>query len=346
MNSRTTQPGPEKRPTLRVIATAAGVTHATVSMALRNHPSIPVKTRQRIRRIAEKLGYRPDPEVAKLMHHLRQKHKPRFRSIIAALTTIPKGTELPYAAAVTKGARESADALGYGFEVFRVEAGDKPSTSLQRILRSRGIEGVVLLPMHNVFPAFPVLDWTCFSTIAATGGVVTPDFHRVLPDQFGNNLTICRELAKMGYRRIGCVLDARTDRIAGHRFTAAVAWQNTLGGTETVRPFIHPADDFRGIQTWFAEEKPDVIITGDENVARLVAQQLGVRVSGRVGFATTEHHEGESVGGIDQRAEEIGRAAVVQLHARMQSGEKGVPAVPSVTMIKGEWVPAKRGRSK
>src|SRR4051812_49177178 len=90
----------EKRVTMRAIAEQAGVTHATVSMALRNHPLISAKTRQKIQRIARNLGYRPDPEVAKLMRHLRLKHKPKFKSTIAALTTLTESMERSYAVAL------------------------------------------------------------------------------------------------------------------------------------------------------------------------------------------------------------------------------------------------------
>src|SRR5687767_14725979 len=128
----------EKRPTMRVIATQAGVTHATVSMALRNHPGISLKTRQKVQRIASKLGYCPDPEVAKLMHHLRMKHKPKFRSTIAAITTAEEDTEPKYATLLREGAQREAEALGYGFSLFRVAAGAKRDASLHRILRARG----------------------------------------------------------------------------------------------------------------------------------------------------------------------------------------------------------------
>jgi DNA-binding LacI/PurR family transcriptional regulator len=335
-------PSQEKRPTLRTIAAEADLTHATVSMALRNHPSIPTKTRRRIQRIAEKVGYRPDPEVAKLMHHLRQKHKPRFKSIIAALTNIPKGADFPYLSLIEKGARDAAAALGYGFEIQRVDAIETRNVSLQRILRSRGIEGVVLLPMKHAMPLNDLLDWSFFTVIAATWGVLSPDFHRVLPDQFGNNLLICEELVRLGHRRIGLVLDARTDMVVGHRFTAPIAWQNTLGGTEDVRPFIHPPGDLSGLQAWFARERPDAIIAGEESVARMIARELRLKIPGPVGFALIERQSDDLISGIDQRAEDIGRAAITQAHERMKSGEKGIPAVPSITMIKGRWIASRR----
>lgn len=42
--------------TMKIIAAQAGVTQATVSMSLADHPRIPATTRARIRALAERLG--------------------------------------------------------------------------------------------------------------------------------------------------------------------------------------------------------------------------------------------------------------------------------------------------
>jgi DNA-binding LacI/PurR family transcriptional regulator len=324
---------------MRSIAIEAGVTHATVSMALRNHPLISAKTRQKVRRIAEKLGYRPDPEVAKLMHHLRLKHKPKFKSIIAAVTTIASEKNEPhYPQVLREGAERAATALGYGFTVFRVEASTLRNTSLQRVLRSRGVEGVLLLPMLEAVALNDLLNWDDFAIVAATYGVIAPDFHRVVPDQFGNTILMCKQLARLGCRRIGLITNARTDSVVDHRFTAAVMWQNTMGGTELVRPLIYDGDFRAGLRSWFNRQKPDAIIAGTESDVERITKHLGRRLLTNVKFAVTDRPGPTPIGGVDQRPAEIGAAAVSQLHARIQSGEKGPPRVPNVTMIKGDWV--------
>ena len=55
----------------RRIAAEAGLSPSTVSLALRNSPKIPAATKQRIRKIAQRLGYRPDGKLTELMSHLR-----------------------------------------------------------------------------------------------------------------------------------------------------------------------------------------------------------------------------------------------------------------------------------
>jgi DNA-binding LacI/PurR family transcriptional regulator len=53
------------------VADRAGVSRAAVSLALRNHASIPLQTRARIQRLAEEMGYRKNPLVSALMTYQR-----------------------------------------------------------------------------------------------------------------------------------------------------------------------------------------------------------------------------------------------------------------------------------
>src|SRR4051812_35125096 len=76
--------------TLRVtqtdIARAVGVHNTTVSLALRNSRLIPETTRQRIRAIAEKMGYRPDPALQALIAY-RKARRPRHCASTLAYVT-------------------------------------------------------------------------------------------------------------------------------------------------------------------------------------------------------------------------------------------------------------------
>ena len=67
---------------MKLIAAKAGLSGAAVSLALRDHPSIPPATRTRIKRLADQLGYRVDPNVSRLMAYLRQRPQARATGII------------------------------------------------------------------------------------------------------------------------------------------------------------------------------------------------------------------------------------------------------------------------
>ena len=55
------------RASLNDIALRLGISKMTVSRALRGGKHVEVELRERIVQTAEEMGYRPDPEIAKLM---------------------------------------------------------------------------------------------------------------------------------------------------------------------------------------------------------------------------------------------------------------------------------------
>src|ERR1700712_1561557 len=69
--------------TLSVIAAQVGCSKNTVSLALRSDPQIPVTTRDVIRKVADKLGYRPNAVVSHLMAQLRSSQTARFQAKLA-----------------------------------------------------------------------------------------------------------------------------------------------------------------------------------------------------------------------------------------------------------------------
>ena len=331
---------PNRKPvTTRDIAAFAGVSNATVSLALRNHPRISQATRTRVQRAAQTLGYRPDPQIAKLMHRLRMTRAPGFQSTIAAITTVPESLQLRYLHDIIQSARNRAESLGHAFMILRPSEKEVKAAALQRILLSRGVEGLLILPMLSPGNIEGWLDWRYFAVVTATYSVTTPDFHRVVPHQFGNSLRLCRELARLGYQRIGLVHSKEHDIAVHHGFSGAVAWHNLIGGSEMVRPLIHENADASDLERWFAAEKPDVIITSGEPECRLIAHRLGLSIPGPVGFAVMDWYGQPDLAGIDEHPSAIGAAAVNLLNTEIISGNLGIPDVPTITMISGKWVP-------
>ena len=72
-----------KRVTVYDIAEKLGVSHAKVSLALRNHPSISEKRREQVKKKAAEMGYVPDPHLAALAAHRRTISPSQIRSAIA-----------------------------------------------------------------------------------------------------------------------------------------------------------------------------------------------------------------------------------------------------------------------
>jgi len=133
--------------TLADVARKAGVSTATASMALRKQRRISPATRHRVQRAAKELGYVPNPNLTRLMAHLRLRRKPAFRSVIAGLTTEREGAARLYAHEVVAAARKRAHELGYGFHLLQIPTSATTRRVQERELRHRGIEGVIIFPL-------------------------------------------------------------------------------------------------------------------------------------------------------------------------------------------------------
>src|SRR5262245_47571091 len=107
-------------PTLRDVAARAGVSLATVSLALRNHSSLPVVTRQRMQSLAVEMGYRPNPHHAEVMARVRARKQLQWTGTLAFLTGYPTADGWRKHSQVFRdyftGAQERARQLGYQIE--------------------------------------------------------------------------------------------------------------------------------------------------------------------------------------------------------------------------------------
>jgi LacI family transcriptional regulator len=313
----------------------------TVSRALGNRPRIAEETRRKILRIAQSVGYRPDPEITKLMHHLRRGIRPHFQSVIGGLTNWPAGPKPPYFEALLEGAARQARERGYGFSVLQFGDAAGEGARLRRLLRSQGVEGVLLLPLRAPADLSALLDWREFSTAAASMTVAAPDVNRAAPHHFANTLTLCRQLTALGYRRIGLVIDAEQDSRVNHGFSAAVASHGRHEAAEAVAPLVYHGPLSQALGPWFRREQPDAIMAPDETRVRECARLLKRKLGGPVGFASMSlrlpHEEPRAIAGIDELPGEIGAIAVDLVAGMVERRVRGLPTAPTSTLLAGKW---------
>ena len=327
--------------TVRQIARLAGVSLMTVSRALRDQSRVAEATRRKVVKIARRLGYRPDPEITKLMHHLRRKVRPQFQSVICGLTNWPTTVKPAYFQALLAGAEWQARERGYGFRVMQVPESARSGEQLRRVLRSQGVTGVVLLPQSPPRNLGALLDWNEFSVVAASLSVLGPEVNRVAPHHFDNTVRLCRELAARGYRRIGLVIDAEQDARANRGFSAALLSFGRYETTEAVVPLVWDGKLADGLVPWFRRERPDALVATSETLVRECARLLKRQFSVPVGLASTNVAAAKSglgeIAGIDELPDEIGVIAVDLLASMIERRVRGLASAPASTLLAGRW---------
>lgn len=324
------------RTTLRDIAARCDISATAVSLALRNHPSIPESTRERVRAAAAALDYRPDPALAALNRYRHRHLSSASGYVLAYVTCFEKRNGWQQSAffrRACRGAFLQAESLGFRMEhVWLTEPGLTPERFAQ-VLEARGIRGMVIAPLPR--PASQLeLPWDRFSCVAIGPSLVSPALHSACGDQYQAAMLLLERLRQLGYRRVGLLLDPDADRRHRGKYQAALAFTRT---PETPRPLIASRPGDGNLKAWLRTEKPDVVISDvDENYDRLL--QLGVRVPQQIGYASLVRSGRREISGVETFPEQIAGAAVIRLQQMLYENETGVPELPTCTFLPGRWV--------
>ncbi|MDA3874180.1 MAG: LacI family DNA-binding transcriptional regulator, partial [Kiritimatiellae bacterium] len=189
------------RVTLKDIADVVGVSHSTVSRALRDHPRISRKTRVRIQTLAKEMGYRPDPALTALAAY-RSENSPRsgYGKIAILTHSDVRDRKNDHLIEHIDGIHTRADEVGFESEVFRLEPDEKQQRQLRKTLFNRGIRGLIVLPM----PWQPThFEWGSFAIVGIGENAVPLHLNYVCYDHDAAVQETYRRLWERGYRRIG-----------------------------------------------------------------------------------------------------------------------------------------------
>lgn len=331
---------PPFKPTYKTIAHEAGVSPVTVSLSLHNHPSIPEITRERVRKIAEEQGYQSDPKITELMQHLRNRRRKNLTSNLVALRLRPAKPH-SYAQLVMSGAVARAAELGYALEVMNLDEPLLSPRRLEEILLSRGVEGVILLPVVPI-DLSERLNWSKFSVIATSRSILKPQFNTVVPNQLSNMIRLCEALAAAGRERIGVITELVHDLRVNHRFTLGYLAHTMFGSAPLIPPLLVeglPVPEKIALK-WIHENNPQVIVTDSIRAMHALKRSLPQHIHQPIEWVCTALGSESRAGqddrwGISENPPEIGRAAIDFLANMIQLGERGIPRYRRCLEIEG-----------
>lgn len=324
------------RVSLSTVAAELGISAMTVSRAMRGRPGVSPELQERIRAAAARLGYRPDPEIGRLMHHLRRGEKSGLSANLCAVTDFAADDEPRYCARLHRHAADHARELGFAFSVIRVGRARGGWPAALRAIKARGVEGILLLPM--VAPTdLGDTGWDGFSVVSATSSVTSPRFHEVAPNHAANARLLIDHLAGLGHRRLGLVGLAPHARRTREALPAALAWHHARLGVSCA-PLLYEPEETPDVVAWARRERPDVVIVGrppDLPGFREALDKAGIGVAWALANSRAFF---DHAPGFDECDDLIGAAAIDTLSSLVIRGERGVPKVPTSVSITGRWV--------
>lgn len=330
----------EKPPTLRELAARLGVSHATVSMALRNSPAISKATRLRVQALAKEAGYHGNILVSALLSQVRRGRLDPSGEVIALLVE-GSGRDANWRPDLVEGvksAKHRALKSGLTVEVFPLGQRGCDSKHVGRVLSNRGTRGIILAPMSLMLQPLEI-DWNLHAVLAVGYSFQQQEMHRVANAHFNGLLCAYGQLRSRGYRRIGCMLLRDEDERARHYWlAAALAAPRVHGGVALVPLMQSCPPDEMAFRKWFIRTRPDALIGNQPDYALEWLRKMKVRVPDDVGYASLDVMKDTGIAGIRQSWGGMFAAAVDQLTGELARNEFGLPVEPKVTLIEGTWV--------
>ncbi len=327
-------------PTQRDIAQRTGLTQATVSMALRNHPSVNGATKELVRKIAAEIGYRPNPFVASLMAHIRTGRHLQDRGCLAVIVnarSLEEWTEMETYRFQYEGMRQRAAAFGYYTEPFYLHDG-VAHAQIDRILHSRGITGVILAaPQPAINPILLQWDRYCCATIGYT--YAGPHIHRTCSHHLYNIGLAYQKLHESGYRRIGLFLPPEAMQNPTYGWYLGYLHRQAKVPPQHRVPLFIDKHDGRSpgkLLRWYKKYSPDAVLCLI-GVQKPWFEKLGLQPPQDFGFACLNRPESSTYSGIAENHRLIGGAAVDLVVDQIHANDRGLPAYPKDVLIEGTW---------
>lgn len=342
--------------TMSEIARRAGVDQSTVSLALRNSARISMAMRRKIQKLAEEMGYRPNPLVSALMRNRRKRYKPGGSSVMAWVSSWPTRDGWlsggPIYKAFFDGAAGRLGEHGFKLEDFWFDKKSITPARFSDILLARGITGLIVAPTPSDDPELQ-LDWDRFSATTIGRSLRNPALDRVDAAHFEGITTAIRQCKRLGYKVMGLAIEQVLIERFERRWLAGYLVNAAENGRETCEVFtdsIHDPAAVEKFRAWFAKYNPDLILTVSRRdglrLVELLNKHLGKSVPGDVGVVILScQARNDELSGIFQFPMLLGAQAGELLVRKTMLNETGIPDHPMTFSLNGMWNPGKTVRA-
>jgi DNA-binding LacI/PurR family transcriptional regulator len=196
---------------IKEIARLAGVSHSTVSRALRNSPLIPQHTAERIQRIAREKGYAASAVARSLVTR-------RTQTIGVVVTSIAD----PFNGEVVEGLEETANRNGYSVILATSQADPERELAVVRSFQERRVDGIVVASSRVGSLYMPLLGEMKIPIVLVNNQSPGAFVHSVTIDNVHGGFQATSHLIELGHERIAYLgdrfgLESDAERLKGYR---------------------------------------------------------------------------------------------------------------------------------
>lgn len=202
---------------IKDVARAAGVSHSTVSRALRASPLVNAATAEQIRQKAEELGYRASAVARSLVTR-------RSQTLGVIVTSIAD----PFNGEVVRAIEETAYRNGYSVLLANSQTDPDRIITIIRSFQERRVEGILVTASRVGALYVPLIAETKVPIVLINNRQDSDQVHSVTIDNEAAAREAAKYLIDFGHRRIGFIGDrlgsqSNLERFAGYQRALAEA---------------------------------------------------------------------------------------------------------------------------
>ncbi|MCC5841481.1 MAG: LacI family DNA-binding transcriptional regulator [Opitutales bacterium] len=281
----------------RDIAERAGVSVMTVSRVLRGERYVRPALAEAVRKVAAELNYRPNPLVQSLMVSRGRRTSAATGLVVAWIgrggpvwrKSIKKPAGAHPFARYFEGAKKELDKRGFRLHDFsQDESGVPDPRRMERILRARGVPGVLLGPAERG-TVMPLQSVDGLTLVQVGRSRQHPLIDRVAADPIYAMQLCLRKLAEAGYSRIG-YFDALDHNLRSERRWEAAFLLEREGCPALPPCLIRREREFHktALRQYATAQRLDALISGRGIVGKWM---LGDPILRNKAFACLNLHE-------------------------------------------------------
>lgn len=200
--------------TLEKIGELAGVSRATVSRVVNNHPNISNDVRERVQRIIKETGYQPNQAARSLVSSQSKVLGLVIPNLIQAVFTDP------YYPRLTQGISAACNKLGYTLALFLFHTLEEERNAMQKFSSNSLIDGLIITADNIDMPFVPELLKRNMPFVYI-GRPAEDDVTYIDVDNYAGGYNATVHMLKQGYERVAQIATAHnmagSDRDRGYR---------------------------------------------------------------------------------------------------------------------------------
>ncbi len=330
-----------KKMSMDGLARLAGVSRTTVSLALRNHPSISEARREQITALANQHGYTVDPELSKLaraIHCRSTKNPPTIACLIFEEST-ESGRYAPYATRFYATLKDKVQRKGFRLDEFHIHRDTISPLALRRILMARGIKGLIVGAHKPSEPFLKEFNFSGFSCSCPQVDQTSGGIPSAGSNQFYNTLLALEKTMINGYHRPGMIFLSFNHEQNWHWMEGAYYFFIKRNQLKLIPPLFLSEWSGQVAVDWIEKHHPDVLLSSPSHTQELL-HQAGLSVPDDIAYVALNLQDPDNtlIAGIDDRKSVRIEAMVDLVIDQMNRNVCGLQVDPVRIFISGKWV--------